>query len=143
MTYDEDILIAGGGLNGLSMALALASAGFRVVKLWEQPANVQLQSTGLGGIAADAAVHAEKGLVVFGKRCIREIAITENAFCAGSGQCVENLGLISSADGGSSVLRQSHLIDTHDYYLTRGSSGSQPILQGAQPTLAALVGSKK
>ena len=30
MTYDTDILIAGGGLNGTSLALALASAGFHV-----------------------------------------------------------------------------------------------------------------
>ncbi len=30
MTLDDDILIAGGGQNGTSMALALASAGFRV-----------------------------------------------------------------------------------------------------------------
>lgn len=46
----------------------VASAGFRVVKLWEQPANVQLQTTGLGGIAADADVNTEKGLVAFGTR---------------------------------------------------------------------------
>ena len=30
MTYDTDILIAGGGLNGLTLALALQSAGFGV-----------------------------------------------------------------------------------------------------------------
>lgn len=46
----------------------VASAGFRVVKLWEQPANVQTLKTGLGGVAADAAIHAEKGLVVFGTK---------------------------------------------------------------------------
>ena len=30
MEFDTDIVIAGGGLNGLSMALALRSAGFAV-----------------------------------------------------------------------------------------------------------------
>lgn len=30
MTWDTDILIAGGGLNGPALALALAQGGFRV-----------------------------------------------------------------------------------------------------------------
>jgi WD40 repeat protein len=46
----------------------VASAGFRVVKLWEQSANVQTLKTGLGAVAADADVQAEKGLVVFGTK---------------------------------------------------------------------------
>lgn len=46
----------------------IASAGFRVVKLWEQPANVQNLKTGLGAVAADAAVNTDKGLVAFGTK---------------------------------------------------------------------------
>ena len=37
MDFDDDILIAGGGLNGTSMALALASAGFRVTLVDPKP----------------------------------------------------------------------------------------------------------
>ena len=39
MGYDDDILIAGGGLNGVSMALALASAGFAVTLVEPKPAR--------------------------------------------------------------------------------------------------------
>ncbi len=41
MTPDDDILIAGGGLNGVTMALALASAGFRVTLADPVPASLQ------------------------------------------------------------------------------------------------------
>lgn len=44
----------------------LASGGFRVVKLWEQPSNVQTMKAPLGAVAADVAVNAEKQLAVFG-----------------------------------------------------------------------------
>ncbi|MEM9425447.1 MAG: FAD-dependent monooxygenase [Pseudomonadota bacterium] len=41
MSYDTDILIAGGGLNGLSMALALRSAGFAVTLVDPQPVKTR------------------------------------------------------------------------------------------------------
>lgn len=46
----------------------LASAGFRVVKLWEQPENVQTQKIGLGGVATSTAVHAASGLIAVGTK---------------------------------------------------------------------------
>ena len=46
----------------------LASAGFRVVKLWELPANVQTQKIGLGAVATATAVHAESGLIAVGTK---------------------------------------------------------------------------
>lgn len=46
----------------------LASAGFRVVKLWEQPANVQTQKIGLGAVASSSAVHAASGLIAIGTK---------------------------------------------------------------------------
>ena len=44
----------------------LASGGFRVVKLWEQPQNVQITKSPLGGVAADIDVNITKQLAVFG-----------------------------------------------------------------------------
>lgn len=41
MTFDADIVIAGGGLNGLSMALALRSAGFSVTLVDPTPQKVR------------------------------------------------------------------------------------------------------
>lgn len=41
MTNDADVLIAGGGLNGTSLALALASGGLRVTIVDPQPASVR------------------------------------------------------------------------------------------------------
>ncbi len=41
MAYDTDILIAGGGLNGLTLALALRSAGFDVTLVDPVPATVR------------------------------------------------------------------------------------------------------
>lgn len=41
MTFDDDILIAGGGLNGVTMALALASAGFDVTLVEPKPAEMR------------------------------------------------------------------------------------------------------
>ncbi|NNE79858.1 MAG: UbiH/UbiF/VisC/COQ6 family ubiquinone biosynthesis hydroxylase [Silicimonas sp.] len=41
MSFDDDILIAGGGLNGTSMALALASAGFRTTLVDPKPPKVR------------------------------------------------------------------------------------------------------
>jgi WD40 repeat protein len=44
----------------------LATGGFRVVKLWDRPINVQLNKTGLGTVGISTATHAEKGLVAIG-----------------------------------------------------------------------------
>ena len=41
MTFDTDIVIAGGGLNGTSLALALASAGFEVTLVDPLPADTR------------------------------------------------------------------------------------------------------
>lgn len=44
MTYDSDILIAGGGLNGPALALALAQAGFDVTVVDARPAPARAGS---------------------------------------------------------------------------------------------------
>lgn len=44
----------------------LATGGFRVVKLWNRPANVQLNKSALGVVGLSNATHAEKGLVAIG-----------------------------------------------------------------------------
>jgi len=41
MTFDTDILVAGGGLNGVTMALALRSAGFEVTLVDPQPRSTR------------------------------------------------------------------------------------------------------
>lgn len=46
----------------------LASGGFRVVKLWEQPQNVQTLSTPLGAVAADIDVNVTKQLMAIGTK---------------------------------------------------------------------------
>jgi len=46
----------------------IASGGFRTVRLWEQPANVQTLKTALGAVAADVSVNMEKGLAAIGTR---------------------------------------------------------------------------
>lgn len=46
----------------------IASGGFRVVKLWQQPENVQLAKAPLGAVASDVDVHAGKGLAAFGTK---------------------------------------------------------------------------
>jgi WD40 repeat protein len=44
----------------------LASGGFRVVKLWEQPQNVQTLKAPLGAVAADVDINVAKQLAAFG-----------------------------------------------------------------------------
>jgi WD40 repeat protein len=44
----------------------LASGGFRVVKLWEQPQNVQTSKIPLGAVAADVDINVDKQLAAFG-----------------------------------------------------------------------------
>lgn len=46
----------------------IASGGFRVVKLWEQPANVQTGKLALGAVPSTVAINAEKGIAVFGTK---------------------------------------------------------------------------
>lgn len=43
----------------------VASGGFRVVKLWEQPANVQTAKMALGAVPTTAAIHQPKALAAF------------------------------------------------------------------------------
>lgn len=45
MSYDSDILIAGGGLNGPALALGLAQAGFSVTVIDARPEQERAQST--------------------------------------------------------------------------------------------------
>ena len=74
---DDDILIAGGGLNGVTMALALASSGFQVTLADPVPAGLQAADDfdGRGDALAISSVaepyirgralrHLEKGRVV-------------------------------------------------------------------------------
>ena len=51
MTQDFDIVIAGGGLNGPTLALALAQAGLRVAVVDPQPARARA-GAGFDGMAA-------------------------------------------------------------------------------------------
>lgn len=44
MTWDTDILIAGGGLNGPALALALAQGGFRVTVMDARPAETRAEA---------------------------------------------------------------------------------------------------
>ena len=44
----------------------LASGGFRVVKLWEQPQNVQSMKVSLGAVAADVDINGAKQLAAVG-----------------------------------------------------------------------------
>lgn len=44
----------------------IASGGFRVVKLWEQPQNVQALKTPLGAVAADIDINTARQLAAFG-----------------------------------------------------------------------------
>ena len=44
MTWDTDILIAGGGLNGPALALALAQGGFRVTVVDSRPARTRAEA---------------------------------------------------------------------------------------------------
>ena len=46
----------------------LASAGFRVVKLWQQPADVQTRTFGLGADPSASAAHSGSGLIAVGTK---------------------------------------------------------------------------
>ncbi len=67
MTFDTDIVIAGGGLNGTSLALALASAGFDVTLVDPQPKDVRAARDfdGRGYALSIASQRVLKGLKIW------------------------------------------------------------------------------
>ncbi|KEP68222.1 2-octaprenyl-6-methoxyphenyl hydroxylase [Thioclava dalianensis] len=65
MTYDTDILIVGGGLNGPTLALALASAGHRVTLVDAAPARARA-SDDFDGRAYALAIASQKLLSALG-----------------------------------------------------------------------------
>ena len=69
MTFDSDILIAGGGLNGPALALALAQAGFDVTVVDARPAPERAGSNfdGRGYALALASQRLLEGLGGWGQ----------------------------------------------------------------------------
>ena len=65
MTWDTDILIAGGGLNGPALALALAQGGFRVTVVDARPARARAE-TGFDGRAYALAIASVRLLTAIG-----------------------------------------------------------------------------
>jgi 2-octaprenyl-6-methoxyphenol hydroxylase len=65
MTWDADILIAGGGLNGPALALALAQGGFRVTVVDARPAPARAEA-GFDGRAYALAIASVRLLTVIG-----------------------------------------------------------------------------
>ena len=65
MTWDTDILIAGGGLNGPALALALAQGGFRVTVVDARPAPDRAEA-GFDGRAYALAVASVRLLKAIG-----------------------------------------------------------------------------
>ena len=65
MTWDTDILIAGGGLNGPALALALAQGGFRVTVVDARPAPVRAEA-GFDGRAYALAIASVRLLQAIG-----------------------------------------------------------------------------
>lgn len=65
MTTDTDILIAGGGLNGLSLALALNSAGFRVT-LVDPVSSKMKKSKDFDGRSYALAIASQRVLSTLG-----------------------------------------------------------------------------
>lgn len=65
MTYDADILIVGGGLNGPALGLALAQSGFRVAVIDARPAPVRAEA-GFDGRAYALAIASKRLLTVIG-----------------------------------------------------------------------------
>jgi 2-octaprenyl-6-methoxyphenol hydroxylase len=65
MTWDTDILIAGGGLNGSALALALAQGGFRVTVVDARPAPARAE-TGFDGRAYALAIASVRLLKAIG-----------------------------------------------------------------------------
>jgi 2-octaprenyl-6-methoxyphenol hydroxylase len=65
MTWDTDILIAGGGLNGPALALALAQGGFRVTVVDARPAPARAEA-GFDGRAYALAIASVRLLKAVG-----------------------------------------------------------------------------
>jgi len=65
MTHDTDVLIAGGGLNGTSLALALASGGLRVTLVDPAPAGVR-EDPEFDGRSYALALTSQRLLTVLG-----------------------------------------------------------------------------
>lgn len=65
MTQDADIVIAGGGLNGPALALALAGAGFKVMVVDARPAPLRAEA-GFDGRAYALAIASKRLLTVIG-----------------------------------------------------------------------------
>ena len=65
MSFDADIVIAGGGLNGPALALALAQGGFRVVVIDARPAPARAER-GFDGRAYALAVASKRLLAGIG-----------------------------------------------------------------------------
>ena len=65
MTWDTDILIAGGGLNGPALALALAQGGFRVTVVDARPARDRAEA-GFDGRAYALAIASVRLLTAIG-----------------------------------------------------------------------------
>lgn len=65
MTYDTDILIAGGGLNGPALALALAQGGLNVTVIDSRPAPARAEA-GFDGRAYALAIASKRLLSVLG-----------------------------------------------------------------------------
>jgi WD40 repeat protein len=84
----------------------IASGGFRVVKLWEQPANVQTAKMALGAVPAAAVVHPPKALAAFATK--QNVVVIHSL---ANGQQVKKLeghtagvnGIAFSADGNQVV----------------------------------------
>ena len=65
MEYDTDIVIAGGGLNGPALALALAQGGFRVTVIDARPARARAD-VGFDGRTYSLAIASKRLLSVLG-----------------------------------------------------------------------------
>lgn len=65
MKYDTDILIAGGGLNGPALALALAQGGLRVTVIDARPAPARAEA-GFDGRAYALAIASRRLLTMIG-----------------------------------------------------------------------------
>jgi 2-octaprenyl-6-methoxyphenol hydroxylase len=65
MDHDADILIAGGGLNGPALALALAQGGLRVIVIDSRPATAR-SAEGFDGRAYALAIASQRLLSVIG-----------------------------------------------------------------------------
>ncbi len=65
MDHDADILIAGGGLNGPALALALAQGGLRVAVIDSRPADDR-SAAGFDGRAYALAIASKRLLTVIG-----------------------------------------------------------------------------